>query len=161
MLLDGTEHDPPDPTRAESSGVSRRTLVKTAAGAGVAIAVAGTVGIGHASTGAPRQAAANSLGANSLAGGTALTGGTAANLAGPVVVHVIDAAAGKLEMFTNDTRTEIRDVDLATRISRVAGGRTVVVHVLDANAGTLDTFTSGTRTQIQDRDLANRIVRAA
>jgi hypothetical protein len=47
-----------------------------------------------------------------------LTAGSSAN--GPVVVHVLDAAAGKLEIFTNGDRTEVTNADLANRILRVA-----------------------------------------
>ncbi|HEY2792131.1 MAG TPA: hypothetical protein VGJ28_07245 [Micromonosporaceae bacterium] len=105
-----SEHDRGD-TRGPAPSVSRRTLVKTAAGAGVAAATVGIVGAAHAS-GKPADTEAAVL------AGAPLTAGSSAN--GPVVVHVLDAAAGKLEIFTNGDRTEVTNADLANRILRVA-----------------------------------------
>lgn len=99
----------------EASAVSRRTLMKTAAGAGVAAAAVGIVGVAHAS-GAPKQAATATL-----AGAPLTVGETAqATAAGPIVVHVTDVRAGTLEVFADDSRTQIHDVDLAARIARAA-----------------------------------------
>jgi hypothetical protein len=92
--------------------VSRRTLVKTAAGAGVAAAAVGMVGAAHA---AGKPASVESA---DLAGAPLAAGSSAAN--GPVVVHVLDAAAGTLEIFTNGARTQVTDADLANRIVRAS-----------------------------------------
>jgi hypothetical protein len=92
--------------------VSRRTLVKTAAGAGVVAATVGMVGAAHAAgTPSSEESAA-------LTGAPLAAGSSAAN--GPVVVHVLDAAAGTLEIFTNGSRTQVTNADLANRILRVA-----------------------------------------
>jgi purine-cytosine permease-like protein len=102
---------------APAFSVNRRTLMKTAAGAGVAAAAVGIVGVAHAS-GTPRQATA----AAGIAGGAPLSGpaGAASAAAAPLVVHVSDLANGTLEIFTNGTRTQVTDVDLARRIATAA-----------------------------------------
>ncbi|MEV4541433.1 hypothetical protein ACIBXA_22930 [Micromonospora echinaurantiaca] len=39
----------------------------------------------------------------------------------PIVVHLRDAAAGKLDVFVGTTRVEVRDRGLADRLRRAAG----------------------------------------
>jgi hypothetical protein len=91
--------------------VSRRTLVKTAAGAGVAAAAVGMVGVAHA--------AGNPSTSEAAAAGAPLSAGTAHVANGPVVVHVVDAARGTLDIFTG-VRTQVTDADLANRIVRAS-----------------------------------------
>jgi hypothetical protein len=91
------------------TSVSRRTLMKSAAGVGVAAAAIGVVGvaIGTAHSGAIESE---------------VDDGAAATLAGAnaVIVHVTDFASGRLEVFNGFTRTQITDRDLAARIARAA-----------------------------------------
>jgi hypothetical protein len=150
MPIDDTPNYTPD---RPASSVSRRGLMKTAVGAGIAVAVVGTVGIAQASPSGKHT--------DELTGpvtGAALTS-DAAMANGPVIVHVVDSA-GTLEFFAGETRTQKSDRDLAGRIGRVASASPIVVHVLDGK-GSLEVFSDGTRTQIHNQDLANRIVRAA
>ena len=86
--------------------VSRRTLVKTAAGAGVAAATVGAISaVGAVSTAAaassphPAEATARHSGVPS-----------------PIVVHVRDLSTGTLEIFTDGGRSQVTDIDLAIRI---------------------------------------------
>lgn len=86
--------------------VSRRTLVKTAAGVGVAAATVGAISAGGAVDTAAAASSPHS------AEETARHGG----VPGPVVVHVRDLSAGTLEIFTDGGRSQVTDVDLANRI---------------------------------------------
>jgi hypothetical protein len=89
-----------------SGSVSRRTLMKTAAGAGVVAAAVGAVGTAYAT---PYQASMPSTPVAGIAG-----------IAGPLVVHVTDLAGGRIDVYTDGVRTEIHDADLAHRIARAA-----------------------------------------
>jgi len=40
---------------------------------------------------------------------------------GPIVVHVRDARSGDIEVFSGTSQTQIRDKDLAARITRAIG----------------------------------------
>jgi hypothetical protein len=151
MPIDDIE--PESPTH-----VSRRTLMKTAVGAGVAVAVTGTIGIAHADTGTRWQPAA---GAPLSVGGRAAAAPVSMQAHGAVVAHVANAKAGAVELFTDGACTQLHDTDLAGRIATVGSGSPVVVHVLDASAGTLEVFSDGSRVQIRNADLAHRIVTAA
>jgi hypothetical protein len=42
-------------------------------------------------------------------------------LAGPIIVHVRDAKAGDIEVFSGTSQTRLRDKDLAARIARAIG----------------------------------------
>jgi uncharacterized membrane-anchored protein len=88
--------------------------MKTAAGAGVAAATVGIVGV--ASANSPSRKAA----AGSAAELTAADAARAA-AAGPIMVHLVDAAKGTVEVFTPTVHTQVTDHDLATRIARAAG----------------------------------------
>jgi len=78
--------------------LSRRSVLRGAAGAGAAGLAAGALGAaaGH---GAAAQAA---------------------TAEGPLVVHVRDARTGDIEVFSGTSQTRLRDRDLATRIARAA-----------------------------------------
>ncbi len=99
------------PDDVPASSVSRRTLMKTAAGVGVAAAAVGVVGVASA---ASTPSGAGNSGAQSGTTHTSL------GSAGPVVVHVTDFGSGTLEVFNGWTRTQVTDRDLATRIARAA-----------------------------------------
>jgi hypothetical protein len=118
MSIDDTSVADAAPAAEARSAVSRRTLMKTAAGAGIAAATVGIVGVAHAS-GASKPSAGALAGAAPLTvGGHA--GNTAAAAKAPLVVHVTDLAKGQLDVFTNGNRTTIHDSDLANRIAHAA-----------------------------------------
>ncbi len=102
------------PTRTR---VSRRTLMKTAAGAGIAAATVGIVGVASAAT-SHRPAVAGGAGQDA-SGGTAPGGATP--VSGQIMVHLVDQAKGTVEVYTPTSLIRITDHDLATRIARAAG----------------------------------------
>jgi hypothetical protein len=113
----GTPADPatgtPVPTTtAPQPGVSRRSVLRGAAGAGAAglaaAAVAGTAG--------PALAAAASASSRREAARTT----NEAVAAGPVVVHLRDARSGEMDVFAGTSHTRLRDPDLAARLARAA-----------------------------------------
>ena len=87
--------------RPVTEHVSRRTVMKIGAGAGIVAATTGATGIAFASPGTGDGA--DSVTAN-----------------GPIVAHVSDFAAGTVELYTGGTRRQITDHDLARRIARAA-----------------------------------------
>jgi hypothetical protein len=89
-----------------SPSISRRHLLTAAAGTGAAVAVAGVAG----------TAAAGPVPAMS----SPSAGRTAADVGGPVVVHLRDVASGAMEVFSGTERIQIRDRGLAERIARAA-----------------------------------------
>lgn len=93
--------------RPARRSVSRRTLMKTGAGVGVAAAVA-TAGVAFAGPTQRAETGAKPTG----------TGGSSTD--GAVVVHVLDASKGTAEIFTNSARRQIKDHDLVARIVRAA-----------------------------------------
>jgi len=93
--------------------VSRRTLMKTAAGAGIAAATVGIVGIASAAT-SHTPATAAGADTNGVPDSVASAGGQ-------IMVHLIDQAKGTVEVFTPTSLIRITDHDLASRIARAAG----------------------------------------
>lgn len=90
--------------------LSRRSLLRGAAGAGAAGLAAGALG----TTGTTTHTATS--------GTTGTTGASAATLTAatektPLVVHVRDARTGDIEVFAGPTQTRLRDRDLAARIA--------------------------------------------
>ncbi len=151
MPIDDTPEQSPVPSRYDSpSTVSRRGLMKISVGAGVAIAIAGTVGIAHA--GGTSHAATDEL------TGAALGSSSNATVAHQMVVaHVMDSH-GNVELFTAAGRKQVRNADLASRITHSAKGSPNVVHVLDNS--NLEVFSQDSRTQVSNKDLAHRILSA-
>jgi hypothetical protein len=97
------QHDanhPNSPDISSPSPVSRRRLLATAGGIGVAAA---TVGIVGATSVHPTNGAANTV-----------------NLDGPIVVHLADLSSGTLDIFAGTKHVQVRDTDLATRLARAA-----------------------------------------
>jgi hypothetical protein len=103
------------PAGAETSGgPSRRSVLRGAAGTGVAGLAAGTlIGLpaGQALA-APRPAARSASAAGHSAGKSA--GETAED----VVVHLRDAGSGELEIFSGTSMIRLHDPDLASRLVR-------------------------------------------
>jgi nitrous oxide reductase len=88
--------------------ISRRKLVKAAAGVGVAAAV-GAAGIAYAE---PASAAGRSPSGEASP--------SASQPDGPVIVHLSDLNRGAIEVFSADSHKRITDHDLAARIARAA-----------------------------------------
>jgi hypothetical protein len=101
------------PDLEEDSAVSRRLVLKGAAGAGAAgIALGGMAvsGSGRARTSSPASAELRGA-AEPVAGETA---GEA------IVVHVRDVAAGEIDIYRGTTETRLVDRELAARLARAS-----------------------------------------
>ena len=104
---------PADPTTAPTEpqpGVSRRSVLRGAAGAGAAgLAAAAVVGAPGAALAAARPASSRRQAA-SAATNEAVT-------AEPVVVHVRDARSGEMDVFAGESTARLRDPRLAARLA--------------------------------------------
>ncbi len=103
--------------------VSRRAMLRTAAGASAASLVAGSalaaLPAAAASRPARSQAAAERAGRPAApARETAAKPGPDAE--GPLVIHVRDARTGEMDIFAGTTRTRLHDPDLAARLARAS-----------------------------------------
>jgi hypothetical protein len=103
-----------DQESSPAGGVSRRTVIRGAATAGVAGLAVTALG------GALSPAATASTGPSDGSLAAAPAGGVSAP-AGPIVVHVRNAASGDIEVFSGTSQTRLRDKDLAARITRAIG----------------------------------------
>jgi hypothetical protein len=109
MVMPGLDDAVPLAARieAEAPALSRRLVLRGAAGAGAAgIAAAAFAGSALPAAAGTRVAAGPARGA-----GTAGGGGSE-----PVVVHVRDAATGEMDVFRGTTHTRVRDRELAARL---------------------------------------------
>ena len=112
----GPPADPSTATTEPQPRVSRRSVLRGAAGVGAAGLAAAAV----AGTGAPALAAATSAASRRQAG-RAVTGEAAtAATAQPVVVHLRDARSGEMDVFAGTSHTRLRDPELAARLVRAA-----------------------------------------
>jgi hypothetical protein len=66
-------------------------------------------------------AATASTGPSDGSRAAAPAGGDVTAPAGPIVVHVRNAASGDIEVFSGTSQTRLRDTDLAARITRAIG----------------------------------------
>lgn len=87
--------------------LSRRSLLRGAAGAGAAGLAAGALGTTSTTT-STLEATGASTTTSTLTAATEKT---------PLVVHVRDARTGDIEVFAGPTQTRLRDRDLAARIA--------------------------------------------
>jgi hypothetical protein len=102
------------PDLEEDSAVSRRLMLKGAAGAGVAgIALGGMAvsGSGRARTSSPASLEGRGP-AESEAAGEATSEA--------IVVHVRDVAAGEIDIYRGTTETRLLDRELAARLARAS-----------------------------------------
>ena len=117
------DHHTQEPGSAAGAGeqhepVSRRSVLRTAAGA----SAAGLMG-GLALGALPAAAASRPLKPAPHDEHLAAAEGSAATdpaCAGPVVVHVRDLRTGEMDIFTGTTQTTLRDPALAARLVRAA-----------------------------------------
>jgi hypothetical protein len=105
MLNQDQSRDPRADRRADRR-LSRRSVIRGAATAGVA----GLAASGLAAAAASPAEAAPSRPARQAETSRELP-------AGPIVVHVRDASAGDIEVFSGTSVTRLRDQDLAARIA--------------------------------------------
>jgi hypothetical protein len=107
----GRSDDPTTATGEPQSGMSRRSVLRGAAGVGAAglaaAAVAGAAG--------PALAAAAPASSRRHDAGPAASATTTAE---PVVVHVRDARSGEMDVFAGTSHSRLRDPDLAARLAR-------------------------------------------
>jgi nitrous oxide reductase len=97
----------------ERTPPSRRSLLRTAAGAGAAGLAAAA---GLASWPARARPAATGAGA----GQAGEPGAATATAAQPVVVHVRDVRTGEMDIFAGTSQTRVHDHALAARLARAA-----------------------------------------
>ena len=119
----GHHHDETPETGGRPDGqhapVSRRAMLRTAAGASAAGLVAG----GALAAALPAAAAARpdrSGQSGERPAHTATTTPDAGREAGPLVIHVRDARTGEMDIFAGTTRTRLRDPALAARLVRAS-----------------------------------------
>jgi hypothetical protein len=115
-----TTPDGDTPPRAPQSDLSRRSVLRTAAGAGVAglaaSAIIGAAGPAFAATAGNAHRAGGRPRSDDAAGAS---GGQHAS--SDLVVHVRDAGAGEMDVFTGTSQVRLRDKDLAARLIRAIG----------------------------------------
>ena len=104
--------------------VSRRAMLRTAAGASAASLVAGGAFAALPAAAAVRpsrsEPSADRTGhsaASTPQDPAAHPGGEAD---GPLVIHVRDVRTGEMDIFAGTTRTQLRDPDLAARLARAS-----------------------------------------
>jgi hypothetical protein len=104
-------------SQADLSRLSRRTVLRTAAGAGAA----GLAASALAAAAAPVWAATAGHQAHPVRQaddhGTAHAGAAARDM----IVHLRDARSGEMDIFAGTSQTRLRDPDLAARLARAAG----------------------------------------
>ncbi len=105
--------DPTGPDRGEKPRPSRRSILRGAAGAGVA----GFAATALAGTALPAFAAA-SRSAVPAARGAA--GEEDVDTAEQIVVHVRDAKSGEIDVFRGTSQTRVHDHELAARLIRAS-----------------------------------------
>jgi anaerobic selenocysteine-containing dehydrogenase len=101
----------PEAGRAEQDRLSRRSVLRGAAGAGAAgIAAAALSGVAAPALAASAKPAAHDAAARR----------DDADTADEIVVHVRDARAGEIDVFRGTSQTSLRDRDLAARLVRAS-----------------------------------------
>ena len=113
--------DPARPVSGEREAVSRRSVLRTAAGASAAGLVAGVAlgALPAAAAARPvKPARRDEHPAGSGGPAAAQTADEAGN--GPVVVHVRDARTGEMDIFAGTSQTRLRDPALAARLARAS-----------------------------------------
>jgi len=124
MAEDHREETPEARLAGQHTPVSRRAMLRTAAGASAAGLVAG-----GAFAALPAAAAVRPSRSQPSAERTGRSAASTAHDAaahpgreddGPLVVHVRDAHTGEMDIFAGTTRTRLRDPDLAARLARAS-----------------------------------------
>ena len=104
--------------------VSRRAMLRTAAGASAAGLVAGGAFAALPAAAAARPARSGPSGDRTGRAAASTTQDAAAYQGreddGPLVIHVRDARTGEMDIFAGTTRTQLRDPELAARLARAS-----------------------------------------
>ena len=102
------------PAAADASpGLSRRRVLRGAAGAGAA-------GLALAATGVAATPALAEAARPAVPSAPAAVPGAGIDAAEPVVVHLRDARSGEMDVFAGTRHTRVHDPDLAARLARAA-----------------------------------------
>ena len=96
-----------------SPGLSRRRVLRGAAGAGAA-------GLALAATGVAATPALAEAARPAVPSAPAAVPGAGIDAAEPVVVHLRDARSGEMDVFAGTRHTRVHDPDLAARLARAA-----------------------------------------
>jgi hypothetical protein len=109
---------------AQHAPVSRRAMLRTAAGASAAGLVAGGAFAALPAAAAARPSRSQRS-ADQASRSAARTAQDAAvhpdrEADGPLVVYVRDARTGEMDVFVGTTRTQLRDPELAARLARAS-----------------------------------------
>jgi hypothetical protein len=109
-----------DTQSSPAEGPSRRSIIRGAATAGAAgLAVTALGGALSPAASASTRAAGSTRAAPAAAAAGTSHDQNAPD--GPIVVHVRNAKAGDIEVFSGTSQTRVRDADLAARIVRAMG----------------------------------------
>jgi nitrous oxide reductase len=98
----------------DEPSLSRRSVLRTAAGAGLAGLAVSTVGGAVLAT--PGAQAASATGTARPAAERGANAATEDGAAEPVVVHLRDARSGEMDVFAGTSQARLRDPDLAARL---------------------------------------------
>ena len=104
--------------------VSRRAMLRTAAGASAASLVAGGAFAALPATAATRpprsEPSADRTGRPAASTPQDLSAHPGHEADGPLVIHVRDVRTGEMDIFAGTTRTQLRDPELAARLARAS-----------------------------------------
>ena len=105
--------DTPMPSSDAASGLSRRGLIKNAAGAGAAGLAAGVLLNAAAGSAQAAEPSPEELSEQAAAAG-------AADAAGPLIIHVRDTRTGEIDIFHGEEHRSVQDRKLAAALLRAA-----------------------------------------
>jgi hypothetical protein len=126
MAEDHREETPEARLAGQHTPVSRRAMLRTAAGASAAGLVAGGAfaALPAAAAAAVRpsrsQPSAERTGRSAASTAHDATAHPGREDDGPLVIHVRDVHTGEMDVFAGTTRTRLRDPDLAARLARAS-----------------------------------------
>ncbi len=126
MAEDHREETPETGARlaGQHAPVSRRAMLRTAAGASAAGLVAGGAFAALPAAAAARPSRSKPSADRTGRSAASTTHDAAAHPGreddGPLVIHVRDARTGEMDIFAGTTRTRLRDPELAARLARAS-----------------------------------------
>ena len=126
MAEDHREETPETGRRlaGQRSSVSRRAMLRTAAGASAASLVAGGAFAALPAAAATRpsrsEPSADQTGRSAASTPQDLAAHPDREADGPLVIHVRDVRTGEMDIFAGTTRTQLRDPALAARLDRAS-----------------------------------------
>jgi hypothetical protein len=126
MAEDHREETPETGARlaGQHAPVSRRAMLRTAAGASAAGLVAGGAFAALPAAAAARPSRSQPSADRTGRSAASTTHDAAAHPGreddGPLVIHVRDARTGEMDIFAGTTRTRLRDPELAARLARAS-----------------------------------------